>query len=379
MLEGYVFKDGKMLRRGYTTGSCAAAAAMAAAKMLLGGEKVETVKLTVPSGDTLELEILNPETGADFASCAVKKDAGDDPDVTDGILVCARAEKIPFGIKTDGGEGVGRVTKKGLDQPVGAAAINSVPRKMIERAVDEVCKRCGYGGGIRITISVPGGEELAKNTYNPRMGIEGGISIIGTTGIVEPMSTDAVIETTRAQMRILRAEGEKTLLLTVGNYAKSFIARELPFLSGKSATCGNYIGAALDSAVELGFSGALIVGHAGKTVKLGAGIMNTHSAQADGRIEVLVTCGLLAGTDVETLKKIVDCVTVDAAFSLLKDAGTLEKTSEILMERTYRALDARVKGAIEVGAVIFSDKFGIIGTTENADYLAKKITEEENG
>ncbi len=379
MPESYVFKNGKRLRRGYTTGSCAAAAAGAAAEMLLTGKTVGSVRLRVPAGETLELEILEPEIGGDYAACYVRKDAGDDPDVTDGILVGAKAEIIPSGIEIVGGEGVGRVTKPGLDQPVGAAAINSVPRKMIAEAAATACEALGYEGGIRITVSVPGGEELAKKTYNPRMGIVGGISIIGTTGIVEPMSTAAVIETARAEMRMRRAEGAETLLLTVGNYGRSFLARELPLAFDKSVKCGNFIGEALDSAVELGFSGALIVGHIGKLVKLGAGIMNTHSSVADGRMEVLVTCGLLAGTESETLKKIPGCATADAALALLDADGTREKTAALLMERAGYYLDARVKGEIKTGAVMFSDRFGVIGRTDGAEELVERIVRENNG
>ncbi len=378
MGEEYVYKGGRRLRLGYTTGSCAAAAAKAAAEMLLTGKTVSGVRLRVPRGDILTLEILEPELNKAYAACSVRKDAGDDPDVTDGTLIRARAEKIPSGIEIDGGEGVGRVTKPGLDQPIGAAAINSVPRQMIAKAVDEVREAAGCEDGIKITVSVPGGEELAKRTYNPRMGITGGISIIGTTGIVEPMSTSALIETTRAEMRMRRAEGAETLLLTIGNYGKSFLARELPLAFEKSVKCGNFIGEAIDSAIELGFGGVLIVGHVGKLVKLGAGIMNTHSAMADGRMEVLATCGLLAGTEPETLKRLMDCATVDAAIALLEAAGTKEKTAAILMERARLHLDARARGQIKIGAVMFSDKYGIIGKTADAGELIERIVREAN-
>ncbi len=377
-MDRYVYNGGRRLRLGYTTGSCAAAGAKAATELLLGEGSVSDVRLLTPGGIELRLKALEPEKGENYAACSIKKDAGDDPDVTDGIFVRVRAEKIPSGIEILGGEGVGTVTRPGLDQPVGAPAINSVPRRMITGVVTEVCETEGYGGGIKITVSVPGGRELAKKTYNPRMGIEGGISIIGTTGIVEPMSTAALIETTRAEMRMRWAEGKKTLLLTVGNYGKSFLARELPFALDGSVKCGNFIGEAIDSAIELGFEGLLLVGHAGKLVKLGAGIMNTHSAQADGRMEVLVTCGLLAGTEADVLKRLTDCVTVDGALALLTAAGTAEKTAAILMKKIQFYLDARTKGAIKAGAVVFSDKYGIIGRTAAADELTEKIVEEYN-
>ncbi len=379
MLEEYIYHGKSRLRCGYTTGSCAAAAAKASAEMLLTGEVLNSIQLMTPKGILLDLEILNSEICDNYAVCAVKKDSGDDPDITNGILVYSKAEKIPFGVEIEGGEGVGRVTKAGLDQPVGAAAINSVPRKMISGAVSEICEKYDYLGGIKITVFVPGGEEIAKKTYNPRMGIEGGISIIGTTGIVEPMSSSAVIETVRAEEKIRRADGIKNLLLTIGNYSSGFLAESMPFALEKSVMCSNFIGEAIDAALEYGFESVLIIGHIGKLVKLGAGIMNTHSSCADGRMDVLVTCGVLAGIDAEILKKIPDCATVDAALDIFENAGTKEKISEILMKKIQYYLDAKVKKEIKIGAVLFSFKHAIIGQTESVAEIIREIEEEYNG
>ena len=376
----YVIKNNKKLRYGYTTGSCAAAAAKAAARMLLTGEKVENIDLMTPKGILLHLEILDIHQGTEEVSCAVRKDGGDDPDATHGLLVYAAVcKKKESGVDIDGGRGVGRVTKPGLDQPPGAAAINSVPRKMIAAAVSDIAETCDYHGGFRIVVSVPNGAELASRTYNPRMGIEGGISIIGTTGIVEPMSNSALVDTIRLEERMRREEGCRSLLLTLGNYSQSFIQRNMPFALDRCVTCSNFIGEAIEAALEYGFERILIIGHIGKMAKLGAGIMNTHSAQADGRMEVLVTCGLLAGADVDTLKKITECVTVDAAVSLLQDAGALEKSMEILGKRAEYYLAAKVKSSVPIGAVMFSDKFGILVRTPSADGLIERISEEYNG
>lgn len=379
MLEEYIYHGKSRLRCGYTTGSCAAAAAKASVEMLLTGEILNSIELMTPKGILLDLEILNSEICDNYAVCAVKKDSGDDPDITNGILVYSKAEKIPFGVEIEGGEGVGRVTKAGLDQPVGAAAINSVPRKMISGAVSEICEKYDYLGGIKITVFVPGGEEIAKKTYNPRMGIEGGISIIGTTGIVEPMSSSAVIETVRAEEKIRRADGKKNLLLTIGNYSSGFLAESMPFALEKSVMCSNFIGEAIDAALEYGFESVLIIGHIGKLVKLGAGIMNTHSSCADGRMDVLVTCGVLAGIDAEILKKIPDCATVDAALDIFENAGAKEKASEILMKKIQYYLDAKVKKEIKIGAVLFSFKHGVIGKTESAAEIISGIEAEYNG
>lgn len=379
MFEEYIYHGREKLRCGYTTGSCAAAAAKAAVEMLLTGNTVDHVKLLTPKGISLDLDVLEHEINSEHASCAIKKDSGDDPDITNGILVYAKAEKIEDGIEIDGGKGIGRITKNGLDQPVGTAAINSIPRKMIAEATAEIIEEYEYRGGIKITISVPDGEKLAQKTYNPRMGIEGGISIIGTSGIVEPMSNAALIETIRTEERIRKAEGVKNLLLTIGNYSESFLAAKMPFVLQRSVKCSNFIGEAIDIALELGFESILIIGHIGKLVKLGTGIMNTHSAQADGRMDILVTCGVLAGIDVDILKKLPECVTVDEALSIFESISMRNKVAEILMDRTQYYLDAKVKNAVKIGAVMFSNKYGIIGRTKNADYLIKSIMEEYSG
>lgn len=379
MFERYIYHGKEKLRCGYTTGSCATAAAKAAAEMLLTGDIVCSITIMTPKGIALELDVQNSIIENGYALCSVVKDSGDDPDITNGISVFAKAEKISSGVEICGGEGIGTITAKGLDQPVGAAAINSVPRKMIKEAVSEISEENGYYGGFKITVSVPGGEELARKTYNPRMGIEGGISIIGTSGIVEPMSSAALVETIRMEERVRKAQGLKNLLLTIGNYSDDFLTEKMPYIPDKSVKCSNFIGEAIDSALEYGFESILIVGHIGKLVKLGAGIMNTHSAQADGRMDVLVTCGVLAGADVETLRKIPECVTVDAALEIFQNAGMLERVSEILMWKTEYYLNAKVKNAVKIGALMFSNKFGIIGQTSSAEELIELITEEYNG
>ncbi len=379
MAEQYIYRGGQKLRCGYTTGSCAAAASGAAAEMLISGEISEFSEIMTPKGVPLKLEVLDATISTDYAKCAIKKDSGDDPDITNGILVYAKVSRISDGVEIVGGEGIGKVTKAGLDQPIGEAAINSVPRKMIAAAVEKVAEMYDYHGGFRIEISVPNGEEIAKKTYNPRMGIEGGISIIGTSGIVEPMSNSALIDTIRLEERMRKAEGHNALLLTLGNYSENFIQKSMPFALEKSVKCSNFIGEAIDSALEYGFENILIIGHIGKLVKLGAGIMNTHSAQADGRMDVLVTCGVLAGAESEVLRNIPECATVDAALDILKEHGYMEKTLEILAKRAEYYLDAKVKNAVKIGAVMFSDKHGITVETSRACELIEIISEEYNG
>lgn len=379
MLDEFIYHGKEKLRCGYTTGSCAAAAAKAAAEMLLSEANVSFVGISTPKGIKLKLDALEPMINENYAECAIKKDSGDDPDITNGILVFARVSKIASGIEITGGRGIGIITKSGLDQPVGEYAINFVPRKMIKSALEEIADKYDYHGGLRAEISVPNGEEIAKKTYNPRMGIEGGISIIGTSGIVEPMSNSSLIDTIRLEAKMRYSEGYRNLLLTLGNYSENYIQKSMPFALEKSVKCSNFIGEAIDIALETGFERILIIGHIGKLVKLGAGIMNTHSAQADGRMDVLVTCGMLADADVNLLKEIPQCVTVDSVLDILKSGGYMEKTLDILADRAEYYLNAKVKNEIEIGAVMFSEKHGISVKTSLADKLIKMISEEYNG
>ena len=378
MMNEFVYRSGKLLRCGYTTGTCAAAAAKAAAICVLSGEKVSSVTIPTPKGITLTLDVLKPVVSCSSAKCAIKKDSGDDPDITGGILVFAAVTKAESGITITGGEGIGKVTKAGLDQPVGEWAINSVPRKMITEAVSETAKEYGYTGGFTVEISIPGGAELARKTYNPRLGIEGGISVIGTSGIIEPMSNAALVDTIRTELNMRKAEGHQNVFFTLGNYGENFIARSMPFDVGKSVKCSNFIGDAVDIALELGFRGILIIGHIGKLVKLGAGIMNTHSSQADGRMDVLVTCGVLAGAGLTELQKLPDCVTVDAALDILDEAGYMRQTLDVLAGRAGYYLEAKVKGAAEIAAVMFSDKHDVLVKTAGADDMINTIKDEYN-
>ena len=329
-----------------------------------------------PAKLPLTLDICEISRTAQCVSCAVKKDSGDDPDITNGILIFAAVSKCSSGIAISGGEGIGTVTKPGLDQPVGASAINSTPRKMICDALTEIAGQYGYSGGFRVVISAPEGTEIAKKTFNPRMGITGGISVIGTTGIVEPMSNAAIVETIRAEANMRRAAGAENLLLTVGNYSDSFLQKYHPAFAEKAVMCSNFIGEALDIGVTLGFSRILLIGHIGKLVKLGSGIMNTHSAYADGRMETLMACAALAGMPREILMQINDCVTTDAALDILLQHPQAADTLQILTSRIAGYLALRVRDAAQTAAVIFSDQHDLILKTPDADALIAAIDKE---
>jgi cobalt-precorrin-5B (C1)-methyltransferase len=305
----------------------------------------------------------------DRVSCAIRKDAGDDYDVTGGAYVYATVEKIAQGYEIEGGEGIGRVTKPGLDQPVGNAAINTVPRQMMAEVMTEAADDFGYEGGLRTVISVPEGTKLAARTLNEKLGIEGGISILGTSGIVEPMSETALIDTIRAELSMYCAQGKKDLIITPGNYGESFLSEKLGLDLEHTVKCSNFIGETIDAAYEFGVSSLLLIGHLGKLVKLGSGIMNTHSKVADGRMETLSSCVLLAGGDGQLARRMLDCNTTDEAVEVLWMAAFLQPVMEQLMNRIESALKQRAYEGLEIEALVFSNRFGVLGKTKGAERL----------
>ena len=374
MLERYVVKQNKRLRCGYTTGSCAAAAAKAAAELLLGGENPEQVELLTPKGILLTLTPEDCRRGETWAGCAIRKDGGDDPDATNGILVYARVEQDSGSeILIDGGTGVGRITLPGLEQPVGAAAINRVPRAMIRNAVEEICEAYDYRGGLRVVISVPQGEEIAKKTFNPRLGIQGGISILGTTGIVEPMSETALIKSIEVEMGVRLSQGNGYVVVIPGNYGTVFSQKEFALDTSRTMKCSNFIGETIDFAVNGGAKGILLIGHIGKFIKLSGGIMNTHSRNADSRMELLCTAALRAGAPVPVLKEILEAATTDEGLKILVDHGYLEASMRIVMEKIAFYLNHRCLGAIETEAMMFSNLYGLLGETPGARAMLEKF------
>ncbi len=379
--DSYIIRNHKKMRLGYTTGSCAAAACRGAAEMLLGGMELTEVSLLTPKGILLHLELLDIQREEEKVSCAVRKDAGDDPDTTDGILVYASVEKVSEKQQprflVDGGIGVGRVTKPGLKQKIGEAAINPVPRAMILREAKDAAEKYDYEGALRITVYVPEGVETAKRTFNPRLGIEGGISILGTTGIVEPMSEKALIESIRVEMNQHHAQGEDYLLVTPGNYGAEYLKEHLQLPFEKNIKCSNYVGETIDMAVDMGVKGILFVAHIGKFVKVAAGIMNTHSHNADARMEVLSACAVRAGADLACVKRVLDCNTTDEALDVMQEYGILREAMDVMMGKIQFYLDHRSYQQILLGAVVFSNVHGYLGQTENAKVLSDKITEKE--
>lgn len=374
---GTVWKNQQNLRFGYTTGSCGAAAAKAATYMLLSGEVPTHVSLLTPKGINLYLDIEYITQEQDSVSCAVMKDSGDDPDITDGIYVYAKVRKIPGnGLDLDGGQGVGRVTRKGLEQKIGQAAINSVPQKMILEAVEEIRTVFGYTKGLEIIISIPEGEALAAKTFNPRLGIVGGLSVLGTSGIVEPMSEKALTDTIYLEMKVLKENGHGWCYLVPGNYGSDFLAETLQYNGDLAVKCSNYIGEALDFAVALDMKGILLIGHIGKLVKVAAGVMNTHSRQADCRMEVLASHGAMAGLSSMEVRKLMGCVTTTEALELLCGWGCLAQVMETVTEQIEYHLQERIGSTAAIGAIVFSKEEGILGQTRKVPEILRCIRKE---
>lgn len=378
------------MKQGFTTGSCSAAAAKAATYMLLTGKEKNSIKIETPKGIDFDAQIYDISISENQVSCAVIKDGGDDPDVTTGAHVVAtvqvisnhRDSDVPE-ILIDGGFGVGRVTKPGLDQPVGNAAINHVPREMIEKEVKEVCEFCDFKGTISVVISVPEGEDLAEKTFNPRLGIVGGISILGTSGVVEPMSAKALIDTIRVELNQKKELGYSVAAVTPGNYGLDYMKRTYDYDLNASVKSSNFIGETIDMAAEIGFKKMLLTGHIGKLVKVAGGIMNTHSREADSRMEIMVAAALASGASNELLLDIMESVTTEDAISKIlaydsnldSDKRIFEKTMKYLVEKIHFYLNKRAAGRMQVECILYSNDYGELARSEKAIDLLQEAEE----
>lgn len=417
-------EEKRQLKSGFTTGTCAAAAAMAAAQALAGGRKREYVSLMTPGGREAAFEVLwQPECVEEAGDgkdgfwpgsespekqiCMVRKDSGDDPDVTNGTLIGAAVsfgenvqraeesgEELP-GIYSDhsqspsvyltGGIGVGRVTKKGLKCPVGYPAINPVPRQMIAEAARTALWNLGCERPVYIEIFIPAGRELALKTFNPRLGIEGGISVLGTTGIVNPMSEQALIETIRLDIRVQAAENRTLLAVAPGNYGEAFLREEMGLSMDAFVKCSNFVGETFSMLKEEGVRQALFAGHLGKLIKVAGGVMNTHSKYGDRRMEILADClaeswnseekrsgrSALNRRREEVIGQILSMNTTDQAAEFLSAQGLLASVMKTVTGRIKSVLESRFQ--IETEVIVFSGSAGILGMTAGAAAFAKRL------
>ena len=353
--------------------------------MLLTGREKTKITIETPKGIPYTAQILRICRKEREVSCAVEKDGGDDPDITTGALICA---KVSFAeitdrkareepgrkngtghapeqaqVVIDGGIGVGRVTKPGLDQPVGNAAINHVPREMIEREVLQVCQVLDYRGILSVEISVPEGEKLAEKTFNPRLGIVDGLSVLGTTGIVRPMSEEAMKDSLIAELDMYAKQGHKTILFVLGGTGET----ELKEQYGEFQCIlqvSNYIGFMIEEAVERGFTDILIGGFVGKLVKVASGTMNTHSHVADGRIETICTHAALHGAPTSVIKKIYDCLTTKAAMKIVEEEGLMDIWPDMAQKASEYCEKTAHKMA-RVGIIFLDGQNEILAASEN--------------
>lgn len=373
----------KELRKGFTTGSCGAAAAKAALYMLLTGSVKEEIEIITPGGAVFRTEVKDIFREGNRVRCAVVKDGGDDPDVTTGLHVTAevRAEERGDGaleIQIEGGPGVGRVTLPGLDQPVGNAAINRVPRQMMEKELSEVADLLDFRGRIRVILSVPGGEAAAERTFNPRLGIEGGISILGTTGIVEPMSTRAILDTIRVELNQRKALGDRIAAVSPGNYGLNFMKETYGYDLNRSVKCSNYVGDTVDMVREMGFRGMLLTGHIGKLIKVSGGIMNTHSKEGDARMELLAAGVIRAGGSTDTLRGILNCRVTEEALGIIQGESPelLRKSMDAVIDRILYYLRKRAGEELPVECILYSNESGLLAASPGAMDMLENLERE---
>lgn len=382
MKDLFIEKSGKKLRCGFTTGSCAAAAAKAALIMLIKKCDINNVSIITPKGIVYNAEIVDITRNRDYVACAVIKDGGDDPDITTGSKIFAQVTFLNnSGILIAGGEGVGVVTKKGMDQPVGEAAINSVPRKMIRESLEEVLRKYGITDkGVSVVISVPGGEKLAEKTFNPKLGIVGGISILGTTGIVTPMSDEAIVGTIRTQAKIIRAEGKEMMMAAPGNYGISFLREVYGIDEDRVVQVSNFVYDVVAIAALEGFKRMLFVGHIGKLIKVSGGIRNTHSMYGDHRMEILVSYAkeILPPEIFGNIEeKIMSCAMTDEAVRILEETGMGDAIFKKMAEGITKNMEAWAQEIpnkeIKVETIVFSNENTELVSTDKAHDWIKEL------
>lgn len=371
--------ENKILRSGFTTGSAATAAAKASLIMLLTNNIIDRTEIITPSGEAYSPKIFGQEINIsdsnnlyseqNYASCYVVKDSGDDPDITSGIKIYV---KVSFSkeaiVNIRGGKGIGIVTRKGLDQPVGEYAINSTPRKMITDSLCDILDEYDIECGIDVEISVPEGEEIAKKTFNPHMGIEGGISIIGTSGIVKPMSTDALISTIRLDINMQYSEGKDTCIIVPGNYGVTFLKNNYEIDEKDIVICSNFVGDSIKFATEIGFKNITFCSHIGKMIKVSGGAMNTHSKYGDNRMKYMNDAFYSAFSKMnvnenektynDIAARISECVSTTAALDILSEIKMVKAVSEEIVEKTLVHLREVSEDKVNIKVILYENNYG---------------------
>ena len=349
--------------KGFTTGSAAAAAATAAVRFMFD-RSCSLVSLNLPGDRDIVIPVTGCRRTYEGAEGWVTKDAGDDPDVTHGAVIVAEVKiSEESGITILGGSGVGVVTKPGLLVPPGRAAINPGPMALIRKSLGIELPQ---GMGAKVTISIPGGEELAKRTYNPRLGIIGGLSILGTTGIVSPMSSDAIVGTIKSELSVLRAAGASMVCLVPGNYGRR-MAMLLGIPDGMIVNISNFAGDSLAMAGNLGFEKLILVGQVGKCAKLSAGSLDTHNVKSDGRLEAIAAYSALHGATSDDVREILSSTMADeVATRISKTEWGMGALNE-LVSRIVKTALSRANGVSECACLTFSLPDWELARTENLE------------
>ena len=362
-MEEYLYFRGKKLRYGYTTGSSATAATKAALMYLLDDSKHDIPEVTIklPSGNPLTISVNSLEKKENSVLASVIKDGGDDPDVTHGLEIYSKVSlRNDSKINIFGGIGVGKVTKKGLPVAPGNSAINPVPLKMIRETVEEMLPE---GLGADVEIFVPKGEETAKKTLNAKLGIIGGISILGTTGIVKPMSEESWKASLAIELKMaLENAGNGEAIFLFGNRGKQYLSDNFEDNTSQAIVISNFVGYMFDRACEFEAKKIYFIGELGKFVKVAGGIFHTHSRVSDAKMEILTANALLVGESTENMKKIMASNTTEEATKYI------EKTEvyNLLAEKAKQKCEeyCRRNGwELEVETLIISAEKEVLGNS----------------
>ncbi len=357
----------RVLRYGNTTGACAAAASKAALLALVKGP-VDRVGIPSPYGIRFEILVkeskkVNESTG----EATVVKDAGDDIDATDKLEISATVKVTDDGkVTIRSGKGIGVVTKPGLQVPIGEGAINPVPRRMIEQSVREALPA---GKGAEVTVNIPEGVKVASKTLNPKLGIVGGLSVLGTTGVVKPLSLEACRRSLVPQIDVAVSAGFERVFFVPGNIGERITKKLFNPPEDDIVQTGDFVGYMLDKAVEKGVKEIVFLGHPGKLAKVAAGIFNTHHKAGDARNEVVAAYAGAAGADAALIGRILRANTTEEDITILKQTGLSDQVFESIAERVSERVTERTQYKIKINVIIVSMDGEVLGVDKNARSL----------
>jgi len=358
------------LRGGYTTGACAAAG-VKACLLFLQGEYCEQVDILALDGTPLCIPVKDVHLSGDGVRAEIIKFSGDDPDITNGVSVFTDVRRLPdgSGVSFLAGEGIGHVTKPGLSVPVGEPSINPGPRQLIRNVVQELL---GKDAGVEVTISIPAGKELARRTLNPILGIEGGISVIGTTGVLRPMSEEGFKNALVPQIDVAKAAGFSSQVFVPGKIGEN-IAIKCGIPREAIVQTSNFIGFMLEKAAERELESILLFGHLGKLAKVAAGVFYTHNRIGDARLEAMAAYSAAEGLSGSGVQRILASVTTEEALAVLEEAGLAERVCRVLAERASLRAERYLFGKVKIGTVMVTLQGDILGMDEQAWKIGEEL------